>query len=65
VSNIRVVRTDDCFEATPDELVIWREHDMTYKLARGYSKDVRAKWTNFRSEEDLERYRKGDLKEHF
>ena len=65
VSNIRVVRTDDCFEATPAELAIWREHDMSYKLARGYSKTVRAKWTNFRSEEDLERYRKGDLKEHF
>ena len=30
------------------DMPIWRLHDMTYKLARGYSKEVRAKWTRIR-----------------
>ncbi len=65
ITNIRVVRTADCTEVHPDDVPLWRDHDMTYKFARGYSKGVRSKWSNFRSEEDLERYRRGDLKEHF
>jgi len=65
VSNIRVVREADCYQTTPDELAIWRNHDMSYKLARGYSKDVRAKWAQFRSRSDDDRYASEDIKDHY
>ncbi|MCH2136696.1 MAG: hypothetical protein MK101_08955 [Phycisphaerales bacterium] len=65
VTNVRVVLQADCHEAMQEDLAIWREHDLSYKYARGYSKDVRAKWRTFRDEADLEGYRAGDIKEHF
>lgn len=65
VSNLRVVRSMDCHETTPDELAIWRDHDMSYKLARGYSKDVRAKWALFRSRADDDTYASEDIKDHY
>ena len=45
--------------------LIWRFSDQTYRLARGYSKEVREKWTRFRDESDLKEYEKDDLKEAF
>ncbi|MCC6909499.1 MAG: hypothetical protein IT430_16285 [Phycisphaerales bacterium] len=45
--------------------VIWRFSDQSYRLARGYSKDVREKWTRFRDEHSLKEYEKDDLKEAF
>jgi len=45
--------------------VIWRFSDQTYRMARGYSKDVREKWTKFRDEGALHEYEKDDLKEAF
>jgi 1,2-phenylacetyl-CoA epoxidase PaaB subunit len=65
ICSLRVVPSAKVHETTAEELPIWRSHDMTYKLARGYSKDVRAKWTNFRDEKTYEQYRKGDIADHF
>lgn len=53
-----ILRTDS------DEM-IWRNTDQTYRLARGYSKDVREKWQQFRGDNDVEEYEKDDLKETF
>lgn len=65
VRSIRVVPTDKIHETTAEELLIWRTHDMDYKLARGYSKTVRAKWTQIRDEPDYEDYRREDIAKHF
>jgi len=53
-----IIRTDD------DELV-WRYSDQSYRLARGYSKEVRDKWEKIRAEQDIDEYEKEDLKEAF
>lgn len=45
--------------------MLWRHLDQTYRLARGYTRDVRAKWTRFRDEDALREYRKSDLKKEF
>ncbi|HEX9813602.1 MAG TPA: hypothetical protein VGB31_01495 [Myxococcota bacterium] len=45
--------------------VIWRSTDQTYRLARGYSKDVREKWEKIRADRDIREYEKDDLKETF
>ena len=65
ICSLRVVQSSKVYETTAEELPIWRSHDMTYKLARGYSKEVRAKWTKFRDEKTYEQYRKGDIAKHF
>lgn len=51
--------------STPPGAMIWRETDQTYRLARGYSKGVKEKWTQIRKRQDLETYEKDDLKETF
>jgi phenylacetate-CoA oxygenase PaaH subunit len=43
--------------------VIWRHTDQSYRLARGYQ--VHNKWKQFRSQKDLDKYEKEDLKEAF
>jgi 1,2-phenylacetyl-CoA epoxidase PaaB subunit len=48
----------------PPEL-IWRYTDQSYRLARGYGRDVRAKWIAFRDEKQLAEYEKDDLQEAF
>jgi len=45
--------------------LIWRHTDQTYRLARGYGRIVRAKWTAFRDEKQLAEYEKDDLAEAF
>lgn len=56
----------DAIEILDDERdCIWRHTDQTYRLARGYSKDVREKWEQVRRRRDLEEYEKDDLKETF
>ncbi|MDP7028640.1 MAG: hypothetical protein QF733_00280 [Phycisphaerales bacterium] len=65
IRSIRVVPNSQVFQTTESELLIWRTHDMTYKLAKGYSKDVRAKWSQFRDEQTYEQYRKEDIARHF
>lgn len=51
--------------ATSKGDLIWRFSDQSYRLARGYSKEVREKWTRFRDESALREYEKEDLKEAF
>lgn len=58
VPNSAIIPTDD------DELV-WRYSDQSYRLARGYSKEVRDKWEKIRAQQDIEEYEKEDLKEAF
>lgn len=65
IRSIRVVKSDRIFMTNDDESPIWPNHDMTYKLAKGYSKDVRAKWARFRDERTYEQYRKEDIAKHF
>jgi 1,2-phenylacetyl-CoA epoxidase PaaB subunit len=54
----------DIVSTQPDEL-IWRYTDQTYRLARGYTKEVKEKWKRFRAEDALREYEKEDLKEEF
>jgi len=61
---IWVVGRDEIVSTRSDE-VIWRYTDQTYRLARGYTKDVKEKWKRFRDEESLRDYEKEDLKEEF
>jgi len=56
----------------PDEKInithgdlIWRHTDQSYRLARGYGREVRAKWVAFRDEKQLAEYEKDDLQEAF
>ena len=51
--------------STDDDDLIWRYTDQTYRLARGYSKDVREKWEHLRARKDIDEYEKDDLKETF
>jgi len=50
--------------STHDEL-IWRHTDQSYRLARGYGREVRAKWIAFRDEKQLAEYEKDCLQEAF
>jgi 1,2-phenylacetyl-CoA epoxidase PaaB subunit len=50
--------------STHNEL-IWRHTDQSYRLARGYGREVRAKWIAFRDEKQLAEYEKDDLAEAF
>ncbi len=43
--------------------VIWRCTDRSYRHARAYQ--VRKRWEQFRSKQDVDRYEKEDLKEAF
>lgn len=45
--------------------LIWRHTDQSYRLARGYGRDVRAKWIAFRDEKQLAEYEKDDLADAF
>lgn len=65
IVQIRVVPSDRIFVSDGTEGLIWRLHDMNYKFARGYSKDVRAKWTRIRDEQTYEDYRQEDIHTHF
>ncbi|MCH8005896.1 MAG: hypothetical protein IH888_06650 [Planctomycetes bacterium] len=51
--------------ATGPDDVIWRLTDQTYRMARGYASEVRAKWEEVRARKDIEEYEKDDLKEMF
>ncbi len=61
---IWIVDWDDII-ATDDGEMIWRNTDQTYRLARGYSKDVRRKWEAIRAARDVDEYQSEDLKEMF
>ena len=50
--------------STHDDL-IWRHTDQSYRLARGYGREVRAKWIAIRDEKQLAEYEKDDLQEAF
>lgn len=45
--------------------LIWRHTDQSYRLARGYGREVRAKWIAFRDEKNLAEYERDDLQESF
>lgn len=64
VHGIWVVPMAHVAETKPDE-VIWRLTDQTYRLARGYAKDVRDKWRAIRARGDDEAYEAEDIKETF
>ena len=64
VVQVRVVPFDQIKSTTPNQL-IWRTHDQTYRLARGYSKSVRMKWAAIRNAEDINEYVKDDIQSHF
>jgi 1,2-phenylacetyl-CoA epoxidase PaaB subunit len=63
-ARIWVVRRSDITATGPDEL-IWRLTDQSYRLARGYSKDVREKWERVRNQRAIEAYEREDLKDAF
>jgi 1,2-phenylacetyl-CoA epoxidase PaaB subunit len=50
---------------TAENELIWRFTDQSYRLARGYGREVRAKWVAFRDEKKLAEYEKDDLAEAF
>lgn len=50
---------------TGEDELIWRHTDQSYRLARGYGREVRAKWIAFRDEKKLAEYEKDDLAEAF
>jgi 1,2-phenylacetyl-CoA epoxidase PaaB subunit len=62
--SVWVVAEGDVISTQPDE-VIWRNTDQTYRLARGYSRQVREKWATLRAAQDLAEYEKDDLAEAF
>ncbi|MHC4428312.1 MAG: hypothetical protein ACYS0D_06880 [Planctomycetota bacterium] len=62
--SIWVVPRDRLIATDADDLV-WRLTDQSYRMARGYSSEVRAKWEKIRARPDLEEYEKEDLKEAF
>jgi len=64
IHSIWVVPTDVIASTNPDDL-IWRYVDQSYRLARGYAKDVRDKWEHVRAKQDVDEYQKDDLKETF
>jgi 1,2-phenylacetyl-CoA epoxidase PaaB subunit len=45
--------------------LIWRHTDQSYRLARGYGREVRAKWAAIRDEQQLAEYEKDDLADAF
>lgn len=55
----------DSIAATAEGDVIWRLTDQDYRMARGYTKDVREKWEKIRAAQDLKEYEKDDLTEMF
>ena len=55
----------DAIASTDADDLIWRYTDQTYRLARGYGKEVRDKWEKLREEKALEEYERDDLKETF
>ena len=61
---VRVVPRSAIHATAPGQL-IWRTHDQTYRMARGYTKLVRTKWEAVRKAEDIDEYRKDDIKDHF
>jgi 1,2-phenylacetyl-CoA epoxidase PaaB subunit len=60
---IWVVAPNDIISTHND--LIWRHTDQSYRLARGYGREVRAKWIAFRDEKQLAEYEKDDLAEAF
>ena len=58
-----VVPTDRIISTHGD--LIWRYTDQSYRMARGYGREVRAKWIAFRDEKQLAEYEKDDLQEAF
>jgi 1,2-phenylacetyl-CoA epoxidase PaaB subunit len=55
----------DAIVATRAGEVVWPLSDQSYRLARGYSKEVRRKWEQVREQRAITEYEKEDLKEVF
>ena len=62
--SIWVIDWSDITATKPGEM-IWRNTDQSYRLARGYAKDVRRKWEAVRAIKDVDTYQAEDLKEEF
>lgn len=62
--SIWVVDWHDIAATKPGDM-IWRTTDQTYRLARGYAKDVRKKWEAVRAVRDVDIYQAEDLKDEF
>ena len=61
--HICVVPRDAMLGTDYEKDIIWRTTDRTYRQARGYQ--VRKRWEQFRSKQDVDKYEKEDLKETF
>lgn len=64
IVNLAVAATS-ATHATAEGDVIWRSHDQSYRLARGYAKDVKEKWIAIRNRNDYEQYAEDDLEKTF
>ncbi len=62
--NLWAIPVDELIRTQPGEL-IWRNVDQSYRMARGYSKDVREKWEKIRADRDIREYERDDLKDTF
>ncbi|MCH7812649.1 MAG: hypothetical protein IID40_01385 [Planctomycetes bacterium] len=60
-----VVPREAMMGAGYDNDILWPLTDQSYRLARGYAADVRRKWEQFRSKQDVDEYQKEDIKEAF
>jgi len=63
--SIWIVEREQITRTNPDTDLIWRTTDQSYRLARGYGREVRKKWEAVRATEDVDEYQKDDLKEAF
>ena len=64
IVNLAVAATS-ATHATAEGDVIWRSPDQSYRLARGYAKDVKEKWIAIRNRNDYEQYAEDDLEKTF
>jgi 1,2-phenylacetyl-CoA epoxidase PaaB subunit len=62
--DIWAIPVQELLSTQPGEL-LWRNTDQSYRMARGYSKDVRDKWEKIRADRDIREYEKDDLQETF
>ena len=60
-----VVPRDAIISTSYQDDIIWPLTDQAYRLARGYAADVRKKWEQFRSKQDVDEYQKEDIKDAF
>jgi ring-1,2-phenylacetyl-CoA epoxidase subunit PaaB len=63
--NMWVIPRSAIASVDQEHTMIWRSTDQSYRLARGYSRDVRQKWEAVRAAADVDQYQSEDLKQTF